>query len=429
MDPGVCRNDGNPEPCRAVRCASDGSGNIRDLFPWIAEDWQQKLADESAPTGCLILARMPRKPADFAALAQPGIRGLRAYDPGHDIVALRERYGEVLIELGSNENPYGCSPRAGEAVGAALADLHRYPDPLGSDLKDALSALHGIDPRMILLGNGSHELLMQFAQVFAGPDADVLASQYGFAVYAIAAQAAGAMLKVAAALPDDAAMPRGHDLDAFAASIDARTRLVYLCNPNNPTGTSVGHKAIAGFLDRVPDDVIVVVDEAYQEYVVDAEFGSAIPLLDEHPNLVIARTFSKAYGLAGLRIGYALGHPALIAVMERVRESFNVNLLGLAAAEAAVADTAHVDDVRRRNAIERDWLADELHARRARVFPSNTNFLLVQFGIDTAGVEARLLSAGVVVRPMSGYGLGDCLRITVGSRSENERLLAVLDSR
>jgi len=372
---------------------------------------------------------MPRRPPDFAALAQPGIRGLRAYDPGHDIVALRERYGEVLIELGSNENPFGCSPRVTESILRALPGIHRYPDPLGSALKDALAERHGVDPRMIVLGNGSHELLMQFAQVFAGPDADVLASQYGFAVYAIAAQAAAATLKVAPALPDDAAMPRGHDLDAFAAAIDSRTRLVYICNPNNPTGTSLGHRDIAAFLDSVPDDVVVIVDEAYQEYVVDAEFGSAIPLLDEHPNLVIARTFSKAYGLAGLRIGYALGHPALLAVVERVRESFNVNLLGLAAAEAALEDSAHVDDVRRRNAIERHWLADELHARRVRVFPSNTNFLLAQFGIDTAGVEARLLSAGVVVRPMSGYGLGDCLRITVGTRGENQRLLAVLDSR
>lgn len=369
-----------------------------------------------------------RRP-DFAALAQPGIRGLRAYDPGHDLVALRRRFGQTLVELGSNENPYGCSTAVRPAIEAVLADLHRYPDPLGSELKQALAQHHGIAASSILLGNGSHELLMQLAQVFAGPGSDVVASQYGFAVYAIAAQAAGAALVSVPALGDDNVMPRGHDLSGFAAAIDARTRLVYVCNPNNPTGTSVTLDALRQFVAQVPDDVIVVIDEAYQEYVVDPAAGSALPLLAQHSNVLVARTFSKAYGLAGLRIGYLVGDPALLAVLERVRESFNVGSVALAAAQAALSDQAHVATVRERNARERETLAGELRARGAFVFPSQTNFLLVRFGIEAAAIEARLLGAGVVVRPMAGYGLGDCLRITVGRPDENRRLLAALDTR
>jgi histidinol-phosphate aminotransferase len=366
---------------------------------------------------------------DFDALAQPGIRGLAAYDPGHAIAALRERYGEILVELGSNENAYGCSPQVGAAISAALAQIHRYPDPLGTDLKQALAERHQIDPASILLGNGSHELLMLLARVFAGPGLEVVASQYGFALYGNAARAVGAGFSAAAALADDEPMPRGHDLDALHAAIGPRTRLVFLCNPNNPTGSVLSRKALRGFLAALPAGVIVVIDEAYQEYVAAPEFGSALPLLAEFPQLVVSRTFSKAYGLAGLRIGYLLAHPGLIAVAERVRDSFNVNLLGLVAAEAALDDQAHVDHVRQRNAIERDRLADELRARGGRVFPSETNFLLVCFGIDAPAIEARLLGAGIVVRPMAGYGLADCLRITVGLRSESERLLRVLDSR
>jgi histidinol-phosphate aminotransferase len=366
---------------------------------------------------------------DFAALAQPGVRGLRAYDPGHDLVELRDRYGEILVELGSNENSHGCSERVAEAITAALPQMYRYPDPRGTDLKLALAELHDIAPERILLGNGSHELLMQLAQVFSGPGQSVVASQFGFAVYAIAAQAAGARHVAAPALPDDDAMPRGHDLDAMLAAIDADTRLVFVCNPNNPTGTSVSLQALRTFLGQLPAEVIAVVDEAYQEYVVDPQVGSALALLEEYPQLVVARTFSKAYGLAGLRCGYAIAHPTLIAVMERVRESFNVSLLALAAAEAALGDQHHVREVRERNSEERDWLAAALRARGCTVFPSQTNFLLVRFGIDAQATEARLLNAGVVVRPMAGYGLGDCLRITVGRRGENERLLAALDSR
>ncbi len=370
---------------------------------------------------------------DFSTLANAGIQRLHAYDPGHDLVALRRRFVEAqlvgggLLELGSNENPYGASQKAKQAVIDALAGIHIYPDPLGGNLKRALANHHRIAPANLLLGNGSHELLMQFAQVFTGPGDEVVASKFGFAVYALAARAAGAELRLAPAHPREHPMPRGHDLAALLEAIGPRTKLVYLANPNNPTGTWFGADAFADFLMRVPERVIVVLDEAYAEFVDAPDYASALSLIARHPNLVVTRTFSKAYALAGLRVGYAVAHPQLIAVMERVRESFNVNTPGLAAAEAALADTAHLQASIAGNAGQRQALAAALRERGFKVSPSQTNFLLVEFGEHSGRIEAALIARGVVLRPMGGYGLGECLRITVGTEAENNRLLEVLD--
>ena len=367
----------------------------------------------------------------FAARAQPGVQRLRAYDPGHDLVALRRRFGEAqLVELGSNENPYGPSPAARAAIADHLDALHGYPDPLGADLKRALAARHGVQTSQILLGNGSHELLMMLGQVFAGPGEDVVFSRYGFAVFALATQAAGATMRMVEALPrEHPQMPLGHDLDAIAASITDRTKLVYLANPNNPTGTWFGREAFAAFMARVPGEVIVVMDEAYAEMAdAGADAASALPWLASYPNLLLTRTFSKAYGLAGLRVGYLIGAPGLVAVMERLRESFNVNGPALAACEAALGDEAHLQWACTRNAEQRTALSDALAKRGLRVYPSQTNFVLVEFGSRTAQVEADLVARGVVLRPMGGYGLADCLRITVGNVEENRRLLAAIDA-
>lgn len=364
----------------------------------------------------------------YSARAGRGVQALKAYDPGHDLVALRRRFGAAqLVELGSNENPYGPSPAARSAVLDRLHELHRYPDPLGADLKRALARRHGVREDELLLGNGSHELLMMIAQVFAGPGTEVVYPRYGFAVFALAAQAAGAMSKVADALPRTHAMPAGHDLDALLAAITPATTLLYLANPNNPTGTWLGGGALRDFLLRVPEHVIVVFDEAYAEMADAPDYRSGLALRDAHPNLVISRTFSKAYGLAGLRVGYFVAPAGLVAVMERVRESFNVNLPALAACEAALADVEHLDWVRARNAEERAGLTEALRTRGLRVFPSQTNFVLVEFGERTPAIERALVERGVILRPMGGYGLGDCLRITVGTRDENRRLLAALD--
>ena len=367
---------------------------------------------------------------DFNALAQAGIRRLRAYDPGLDLVALRRKSdaeGRILVELGSNENSHGPSPKARAAVLDCLHELYRYPDPLGGELKLALASYHGLDTAQILLGNGSHELLMMLAQVFAGPDTDVIASQYGFAVYALAAQAAGADLRRAPALPKEHRSSRGHDLVALRREMAYRSRLVYLANPNNPTGTWFSSAEFKKFMSDVPVSTLVVVDEAYLEYVTDPNLSSALPLLDEYPNLIVARTFSKAYGLAGLRVGFIAAHPDLVAVMERVRESFNVNLPALAAARAGLFDQDHLDWVRDQNAKCRRELTQSLRKRELFVPDSQTNFVLVDFNRDAAPIEAALVQREVVPRPMAGYGLPTCLRITVGNRSENRRLLQVLD--
>lgn len=365
---------------------------------------------------------------DFESLAQPGIRGLCAYDPGLDLVALRRRHaGGWLVELGSNENSFGPSPAARAALLDALSSVHRYPDPLGSDLKRALSARHGVPVGSLLLGNGSHELLMMLAQVFAGPGQGVVASRFGFAVYALAARAAGADLRLAEALPAGHPMARGHDPAALLAAVDASTRLLYVANPNNPTGTWFARDALGRLMAAVPPEMLVVVDEAYIEYATAPGLESALALLPQHPNLIVARTFSKAYGLAGLRVGYLVAHPGLVAVMERVRESFNVNGPGLAACAAALGDSAHLAWVRERNAAEREALADALAARSLAVSPSQTNFLLVDFQRAAAPVEAGLVARGVIPRPMGGYGLPTCLRLTVGTRDENRRLLGALD--
>lgn len=365
---------------------------------------------------------------DFDALAQPGIRSLRAYDPGHDLVALRAAHPRGLIELGSNESACGMAPGVLDAIAASLPELYRYPDPRGGALKQALARAHRVSVEQIILGNGSHELLMLLGQVFGGPDAGVVASQYGFAVYALAARAANAPLRLAPALPRTHAMARGHDLSALADAVDAHTRLVYLANPNNPTGTWYSGDAFEAFLQRLPANVLVVVDEAYREYVTAPEVRSACEWLAHDPRVIVTGTFSKAHALAGLRVGYALAAPGLIAVLERARESFNVNALGLAAAEASlVAAPTHIAQVCARNAEQRQWLADALRARGLFVYPTQTNFLLVEFGDDTARVEAQLLERGIVLRPMAGYGLGECLRISLGSATENAQLVAAID--
>jgi histidinol-phosphate aminotransferase len=366
----------------------------------------------------------------IVSLANAATRALRAYDPGHDLPALRREYGERLVELGSNETSLGASSAVAAAITAALPDIYRYPDPKGGSLKRALAAQLDVEPAQIALGNGSHELLMLIAQCFADAQTSVVYSQYGFAVFAIGTAAAGARPICVPALPSDhATAPLGHDLVAMAAAVRADTRLVYVANPNNPTGTWFDDAALDAFLAALPETVVVVVDEAYAEYVTAPGTQSAVRLLrgpQARRNLIVTRTFSKAYALAGLRVGYAIGSAEAIAVLERLRESFNVNHLGLVAAEAALADTVHAARIREHTASEREWLAARLCERGLRVFPSQTNFVLVDFGRPAGEIEAQLFRHAVVVRPMAGYGLPHCLRISVGTRAESERLLEAL---
>jgi histidinol-phosphate aminotransferase len=367
-------------------------------------------------------------PIDFKALANPALRTLLAYDPGHDIPALRKDFADSggLLELGSNENCYGPSPRIHKCVQEELDSLFRYPDPAGKALKLALSEKLGVPVECIALGNGSHELLMQLAQVFAAPEDEVLVSRYCFAVYPIAAKAAGAHLVVAEANPQAHEMPLGHDLDSLLAGITAKTKMICFANPNNPTGTWFSFERLAWFLAGVPENVLVVVDEAYLEYATAPEIQSALALIGDHPNLIVTRTFSKAYGLAGLRAGFAVAHRDVISLMEPIRESFNVNAIALHAARIALSDEAHLARVSADNACERDWMMEQLKALNLDVLPSQTNFVLACFGERTDAIESALFVRGVMVRPMNGYGLGDYLRITLGSRAENRRFIDTL---
>ncbi|MGA8278546.1 MAG: histidinol-phosphate transaminase [Rhodanobacteraceae bacterium] len=364
---------------------------------------------------------------DAGRLANPAIAALGAYDSGHDLAALRVRFGRVIAELGANENPLGPSPAARAAMRAALTTGFRYPDPRGAALKAALARHLGVTTDHIALGNGSHELLMLLAQCFADPSHSVVFSQHAFVVFAIAAAAVGAPAIVVPALPSThATAPFGHDPVAIATAVRDDTRLIYLANPNNPTGTWFGDDALDRLIERVPPTALIVVDEAYHEYVDGSGPTSALRLLDRYPNLVVTRTFSKAYGLAGLRIGYVVAHPSVVGVLERLRQSFNVNCVALAAAEASLADASHIEKVRAFNTSERRWLCNQLSTRGFAILPSQTNFVLLDIGSGATGVERHLLEGGVVVRPVGGYGLTQSLRVSIGSRAENRRLLDAL---
>jgi histidinol-phosphate aminotransferase len=375
----------------------------------------------------------PTIPADSAEpfgasrLANRATSALRAYDPGHDLPALRKRFGDAIAELGSNENPLGPSLRALAAARDALAQSFRYPDPRGLSLKTALARHLRVGVERIALGNGSHELLMLIAQCFADAQHSIVHSEFGFAVFPIATTAAGAQaIRVPALAREHATAPLGHDLERMAEAVRGDTRIVYLANPNNPTGTWFEDAALDRFVSRVPRETLIVVDEAYCEYVDAPRLGSALRLVSRHPNVVVTRTFSKAHGLAGLRVGYLVADPGVVAVIERLRESFNVNNVALAAAEAALGDPAHLANVRAFNTAERAWLTYALASRGYRVLPSQTNFVMVDLGRDASGLETHLFERGVIVRPMGGYGLPETLRISVGSRAENLRLLDAL---
>jgi len=365
----------------------------------------------------------------FAPRPTGPVAALKAYDPGHDLPALRARAAPAaLAELGSNENPLGPPPAVLDALHRLpVAEVFRYPDPLGLALRRSLAARLEVDPSMIALGNGSHELLMLLAQCFVAPGDEVVFSEFGFAVFPIGTAAVGATPVRVPALPRAGDAPRGHDLAALAAAVGPGARLVFVANPNNPTGTWFTRDALREFLRTIDPRVPVVVDEAYHEYVDDPAVGSAVELLAAFPNLVVTRTFSKGYGLAGLRVGYAVGDPATIDVLNRLRESFNVNAVALELARIALDDPGHLERVRAFNRDQRARLAAGLAARGLFVHPSMTNFVLVDFDRPAAPIEARWLARGVVVRPMGGYGLPTCLRISVGAVAENDRLLAHLD--
>ncbi|HEX4894816.1 MAG TPA: histidinol-phosphate transaminase [Solimonas sp.] len=363
--------------------------------------------------------------------AAPGVLSLEAYSPGMPIEELQRRLGVAdAIKLASNENPLGPSPRVQAAIAAAVAsaNLALYPDGGGFRLKKRLAEFHGITADRITLGNGSNDIIELLGRVFLGPGRAALFSAHAFAVYPLIAQAQGARAVVVPARPAIDEQPYGHDLQAFVRELQANpdVSLVFIANPNNPTGTWLPAAEIEAFLAQVPPTVVVALDEAYYEYMEPALRGDSRAWLDRFPNLVVFRTFSKAYGLAGLRAGYALSSAGLADLLNRVRQPFNNNSLALLAAEAALDDQEHVRAAVALNAAERERLTAELRAMGLTVLPSQANFLAIGFGRDAKAINQGLLEQGVILRPIASYALPQFLRVSLGTREQNDRFLRAL---
>jgi histidinol-phosphate aminotransferase len=352
----------------------------------------------------------------------PFLKTLPTYQPGRPIEEVARELGlpvDSIVKMASNENPFGPSPLAVAALRQAIPGVHLYPDGNAFYLKQKLAAKLGVETTHLVLGNGSNELIEFVGHALLEPDTNVVVSQYCFAIYPIVAKMFGAEVVTVPA------RHFGHDLPAMLHAITERTRIVFVANPNNPTGTLVAREEMIQFVNEVPDDVLVVLDEAYLEFL--EEPLDLIPLirLGARKNLILLRTFSKIYGLAGLRLGYGIASPELISALEKIRQPFNANLLAQTAALAALDDEEHVRKTRANNFAGLDFFANAFRGLKLEYVPSYANFILVRVG-DGQKVFAAMQQLGVIARPMGGYQLPEWLRISVGTRVENERCLEAL---
>lgn len=363
----------------------------------------------------------------FLNLAAPGVRSLRPYEPGKPVSELERELGlRDVVKLASNENPLGPSPAAVAAAQSALPGIARYPDGNGFALKAALAQRHGVAMNQLTLGNGSNDVLELVARAFLTTEHEALFSAHAFAVYPIVTRAVGAAARIAPATNGSNGPAFGHDLDAMRRLVGPATRVVFIANPNNPTGTRLTADALRTFIADLPDQVIVVLDEAYFEYAHLPQETDAIDWIDEFPNLVVTRTFSKAYGLAGLRVGYSVSRPEVSDLLNRVRQPFNVNLVAEAAALAALDDGEHLERSVAMNRAGMVWLTEAFTRLGLAFIPSAGNFVCVDVGRPAEAVNKALLQSGVIVRPVANYGLPHHLRVTVGTARENERFVAAL---
>ena len=357
--------------------------------------------------------------------ALPYVRAIAPYQAGKPIEELAREFGlkaDEIVKLASNENPLGMPPSAKKAIARAihhLANVGRYPDSNGFELKAALASRFGVPAEWITLGNGSNDILELAAGALLAQGTSCVYAQHSFAVYALATQSRGARAIVVPA------KNLGHDLDAMVAAIAPDTRLMYVANPNNPTGTFVAHAQVAAFIARVPKDVVVVLDEAYNEYLPAEHRFDSTAWVRQFPNLLISRTFSKAFGLAGLRVGYGIAQAELTDLLNRVRQPFNVNTLAQAAAVAALADADFLRASYVLNLRGMQQLVEGFNALGLEHVPSYGNFVLVKVG-PAAKVYHELLKRGVIVRPVANYGLPEWLRVSIGLQEENAKLLAAL---
>ena len=355
------------------------------------------------------------------------VRAIAPYIAGKPISEVARQFGldeARIVKLASNENPLGMPESAQRAIAQAASDLGRYPDSNGFELKAALAARYDVPPEWITLGNGSNDILEIAAHAFVEKGQSIVYSQYSFAVYALATQGLGGRAIVTPAVK------HGHDLDAMLAAIADDTRLVFVANPNNPTGTFIDGATLEAFIAKVPRDVVVVLDEAYTEYLAAEKRYDSIAWARRYPNLLVSRTFSKAFGLAGLRVGFAIAQPELTDLLNRLRQPFNVNTLAQAAAIAALNDKAFLDRSAALNAQGYRLLTEAFDRLGLEYVPSDGNFVLVRVGNDDAAggrVNLELLKQGVIVRPVGNYGLPQWLRITIGLPEENDAFLAALE--
>ena len=353
----------------------------------------------------------------------PGIAKLIPYQPGKPIEVLERELGiDQAIKLASNENPFGPSPKAIIAAKQRINQVALYPDGNGFSLRCAIADCHGVDKDCITLGNGSNEILELVARLFLAKNTQAIFPEHAFAVYPIVTQAAGAKSLVVA-VKQPGYEP---DLQAMIARITDQVRVIFLANPNNPTGTWIDEAQLYQFITKVPKQVIIVLDEAYFEYVDHSEYGSGVQWIEQFPNLLITRTFSKVYGLAGLRIGYGVSQPELAQWLNRARQPFNTNSLAQAAALAALDDVTHVEMSRDKNRFGLEQLEHILGSMGLSWIPSAANFISVDFGRDAQPIYQALLREGIIVRPLASYHLPKHLRVTIGSEAQNQRLAKAL---
>ena len=348
------------------------------------------------------------------------IQGLPAYVPGKPVEEVEQDLKIHAVKLASNENPLGPSPKAIEAARRALGDANWYPDGGSKRLREVLAVRFGVRSEEVFVGLGSSEIIDLASRVLLRPGLEGITSEGSFALFSIAIRASGGKLFL---IP---MKNYAFDLDAIARAVTPQTRIIYIANPNNPTGTAFGAAEFADFLKKVPGDVLVVYDEAYKEYAERADFPNAMELFRKYNNLLTLHTFSKVYGLAGLRIGYGIGHPTLVAEMNKLRTPFNVTSIGQAAALAALDDTDHVKRSAETNREERKRLYNELRRLSLNPVPSETNFLFIELGQNAKPFCDALLREGVIVRPLAWMGFPDAIRISVGSPAENTKLLGAI---
>lgn len=360
--------------------------------------------------------------SDLCEFAPSYIRSIAPYQPGKPITDLAREMGlqaENIIKLASNENPLGASPKAYEAMQNALEDIARYPDGGNVDLRATVAETFQLNPLQLVFGNGSNDILELAARTFLVAGDEAIYSQHAFAVYALVTQAVGATGVVVPA------KDYAHDLDAMRNAISHKTKIIFIANPNNPTGTLIDKNALRDFLQQIPQSVLVVLDEAYDEYLSAESKSEALHWLQDFPNLLVSRTFSKAYGLAGLRLGFAATHPSIADLMNRVRQPFNVNSVAQAAAVAALQDVEFVERSRALNQAGMLQITRGLEELGLSYIPSYANFVSFKVG-DATTVYQRLLKQGVIVRPIANYAMPEYLRVSIGLFSENDRFLQSL---